>query len=106
MASADGRKPTCYPNGLNMYRASVAGGSAGDHSIDSSYGIEVGDLIHQVESITIGTDGSITTAVDITSEFGSLCVTANTINNTGGTDTTGSLIVVTWYDADAGEGTL
>jgi len=106
MSVGIGRKPTVYPNGVNIKRARTAGGAAGSHTIDSSFGMEVGDVIHQVESTTWGSLGTMTTTVDLTSEFTSVCATANTFVNTGGTDTTDAVLTVVFFDADAGEGTL
>ncbi|NIN68899.1 MAG: hypothetical protein GTO63_30270 [Anaerolineae bacterium] len=64
------------------------GGAAGDHTVT---GIEVGDKIHAVLHFTI-TAGNFTALDVITSEF--TVTAANTINNAGGTSTTGDRLLV------------
>lgn len=68
--------------------AVIAGGAAGSHTVT---GIKAGDeLITVIRFVGAGTD--ITDVADLTSEFD---VTADdTINNTGGTATTGSKLLV------------
>lgn len=73
----------------------VTGGAAGDHTVP---GIDVGDGLILVMHITTLVAA---TAADITSEFS--ITAANTINNTGGTDTTSDLLFVVYYDADLGQ---
>ena len=69
----------------------IAGGAAGDHTVT---GIEVGDALRAVLHID-GTDAS-ETYDDLTIEFS--ITGADTINNTGGTDTTGGGLVVVYED--------
>jgi len=69
----------------------IAGGAAGDHTVT---GIAVGDSLVAVLHVDF-TDVSETGA-DITSEFS--ISGASTINNTGGTATTGGFLVVVWED--------
>lgn len=65
-----------FHSDLAIHLFSLAGGSAGNHTVT---GIKVGDKIRTVMEVT--------NHADLTDEF---TVTAdNTINNTGGTDTTG-----------------
>ena len=73
-------------------QAVVTGGAAGDLTLT---GVAAGDsLIGVIQHVGAGTD--VTDVADLTSEFS--ITGANTINNTGGTNTTGSKLVVTWYD--------
>jgi len=105
--------------------AVIAGGAAGDHTVN---GIEVGDALravialdpahtHPVPADTSGTtevaeinasgylavgaggsvqSGGAIASSDLTSEFS--ITGANTINNAGGTDTTGQVLLVVWED--------
>jgi len=69
----------------------IAGGAAGDHTVT---GIEVGDALRAVLFID-ATDAS-EAYTDLTAEFS---ITADdTINNAGGTATTGGGLVVVWED--------
>lgn len=69
----------------------VAGGSAGSHTIT---GIKKSDEIVSIIEVTT----SSAALVDRTSEFS---ITAdNTIDNTGGTDTSGDSLLVTWLAWD------
>lgn len=70
----------------------IAGGAAGNHTVT---GIGVEDTLVSVLHVDF-TDASETGA-DRTGEF--TISAANTINNTGGTDTTGGFLIVTWLDA-------
>lgn len=73
----------------------VTGGSAGDLTLT---GVATGDTLIGVIEID-GAGSDVTDVVDLTSEFS--ITGADTINNTGGTDTTGSKLLVTWFDAVA-----
>jgi hypothetical protein len=69
----------------------IAGGAAGNHTVT---GIRVGDTLVCVLFVDF-TDAS-ETGSDITSEF---TITGDdTINNAGGTDTTGGFLVVVYED--------
>jgi hypothetical protein len=69
----------------------VAGGAAGNLTLT---GIAVGDELSFVGRFS--TAASIATLTDLTAEFS---ITAgNTINNTGGTATTGDTLMVVWID--------
>jgi len=76
----------------------VAGGAAGNHTVT---GIAVGDALRSVLKLDFtlaeGAPNVRTWSVaDLTSEF---TVTAtDTINNAGGTDTTGAILVVVFED--------
>lgn len=70
----------------------IAGGSAGNHTVS---GIAAGDTLVSVLHLDM-TDASEAGA-DLTSEFS--ITAANTINNTGETDTTGGFLVVTYLAA-------
>jgi hypothetical protein len=72
----------------------VAGAAAGDRTIT---GIALNDRLISVIRID-GTDASETFA-DLTAEF--TITAANTINNAGGTTTTGSGLIVTYLDVSA-----
>jgi len=67
----------------------IAGGAAGNHTIT---GIKTRDQLVSVLFVDF-TDAS-ETGSDLTSEFS--ISAANTINNTGGTDSTGGFLVVTY----------
>ena len=67
----------------------IAGGAAGAHTVT---GIKVRDILVSVLFVDF-TDGSEAGA-DLSSEFS--ISAANTIDNTGGTDSTGGFLVVTY----------
>jgi len=69
----------------------VAGGAAGDHTVT---GIATGDTLVAVLHVDF-TDASETGA-DITGEFS--ISAADTINNAGGTDTSGGFLIVVYED--------
>jgi hypothetical protein len=76
----------------------IDGGAAGDHTVT---GIAVGDALRAVLkldfTLTEGVPNTRTWAVsDLTSEFS--IAGANTINNTGGSVTTGGVLVVVYED--------
>lgn len=93
----------------------IAGGAAGNHTVT---GVEVGDALRAVLKLDVtaagvaleGADLAATQAnhavaakhtktwsvADLTSEFS--ITAANTINNAGGTDTTGAVLVVVYED--------
>ena len=76
----------------------IAGGAAGNHTVT---GIAVGDALRSVLKLDFtlaeGTPNTRTWATsDLTSEF--TITAADTINNTGGTDTTGAILVVVFED--------
>lgn len=89
---------TVFPNGTNVYKVWFGGGAAGDHTVDSSFGVEDGDVVGQVIALKVDTDGTFGTALDLTSEFTSPIGSDNTLNNTGGTATTGYLIEALLFD--------
>lgn len=66
----------------------VAGGVAGNHTVT---GIDATDELMRVLNLADG--------VNLTSEF--TVSAANTINNTGGTDTTGDILLVQWRSVKA-----
>ena len=76
----------------------IDGGAAGDHTVT---GIAVGDALRSVLKLDFtlveGTPNTRTwDAEDLTAEFE--ITAANTINNAGGTDTTGSGLLVVYED--------
>ena len=76
----------------------ISGGAAGNHAVT---GIAVGDALRAVLkldfTLTEGTPNTRTwAATDLTSEFS--ITGANTINNAGGTNTTGAVLVVVYED--------
>lgn len=75
----------------------IAGGAPGDHTLfEISFNQ---DRILQVIALSVATD--VVTPTELTAEFS---ITADdTINNAGGTDTTGDALIVTWNDHDWGE---
>lgn len=68
--------------------ALIDGGAAGNHTVA---GIDVGDELILVLHYTTGA-----ALADLTAEFA--VTAANTINNTGGTETTSDQLVVLWVD--------
>lgn len=83
---------------IRVRPAYLQGGSAGDITFAP---ITEDDKIVSVWAITMVEAGPNTFAVpaDLTSEF-SIKVGGGAINNTGGTDTTGTLLIVEWFDRD------
>ena len=81
------------------------GGAAGSHTLVVGGGVTaaVGDLIQSAIQIEFGTNGAISTIVDLTSEFTSPIATASTADNTGGTYTTNALLLFQIVDQDAGK---
>lgn len=93
-------RKTVFPNGLNVKEAVVGGGSAGDHTLDTSYGLASDDVLGQVYYIELS--GVLVKATgDVTDEFS--ITGANTLNNTGGTDLSGTIVHVKFYDQDPNE---
>jgi len=73
----------------------INGGAAGNHTVS---GIRVGDSLISVIQFDVDTGGIVGVA-DLTSEF---TITGNdTINNTGGTNTTGDKLYVLYQDLTA-----
>ena len=103
----EGYFPTGFPNGTNLKIGICGGGSPGDHTL--SGGIEDGDAIQQVLRVTLETGATtveFSSAADLTSEFTDPCASDDTISNSGGTNTTGALLVCIFADIDASEATL
>ncbi len=75
-----------------LKQAVIDGGAAGAHTVT---GIAVGDELVSVVQYDIDT-GAVVDVVSLTSEFS--ITAADTINNTGGTVTTGDKLVVTYLD--------
>lgn len=70
----------------------IDGGSAGNHTVT---GIEVGDvLVAVIQFVDDGTQ--LTDVADLTGEFS--IDSADTIDNAGGTDTSGDHLLVIWKD--------
>lgn len=80
-------KVTYFPNGVNQGTIILIGGAAGDHT---ATGIKAGDQIVKIEAVEFAA-GVPSDIHGLTDEF---TVSADdTLNNTGGTDTTDMLIV-------------
>jgi hypothetical protein len=79
----------------------IAGGAAGNHTL-TGIDLERDRLVSVwYFNLAEGAPNTITGVADLTSEFS---ITADdTINNTGGTATTGGLLIVQYYDDDWGE---
>lgn len=71
----------------------IAGGAAGDHTVS---GIATDDILIAVKNIDIGGDA----ITDLTSEFS--ITAANTINNAGGTASTGGVLDIWYFDRSVG----
>lgn len=76
-----------------LKQAVIAGGSAGNLTVT---GIKTRDKLVSVLRADI-TTGNVTDVTNITSEFS--ITAADTINNTGGTDTTGDKLIVSYLSA-------
>lgn len=85
---------------LDKYEQTIiTGGSAGDHTVT---GIATADTLLSVIYIASNaTELLLAGAADLTSEF--TISATDTINNTGGTDTTSGLLIVLFGDAAAGD---
>lgn len=70
----------------------VAGGAAGNFTLT---GVAVGDELQSVIHVA-GAGSDVTDIADLTSEYS--ITAANTINNTGGTASTGGKLLVIWFD--------
>jgi hypothetical protein len=82
-------KVTWFPNGVNQGAMMVIGGVAGDLTLT---GVRTTDQIARVEAVEFAAEVPDTVHA-LTSEF---TITADdTINNTGGTDTSDMLLLVT-----------
>lgn len=93
-------------------RSYIDGGAAGNHTVTGIDGQE--DRLLSVWRINLTlTEGVPNTTntwapTEITAEFrgsGKGITADDTINNAGGTNTTGDLLIVEWYDHDYGEET-
>lgn len=71
---------------------SISGGAAGDHTVT---GITTSDILTHVIYFA-GAGSTVTDMIDLTSEFS--ISAADTINNTGGTATTGGKLLVMYMD--------
>lgn len=73
----------------------IAGGSAGDHTVA---GILAGDQLVGVTYVNFTlSEGAPNTKVYTVADLKSECtILDGKINNTGGTDTTGGFVIVTW----------
>lgn len=80
---------TRFPGGLGQFTFFAVGGSAGALT---ATGVKSSDKLLLVQALTLST-GAPNAVADLTSEF---TITAdNTVNNTGGTATTGAFVAVT-----------
>lgn len=95
-AYSDGQVPL-RDDSINRFRPAalqqtiVAGAAAGDITVT---GIAVGDILIAVTRY-IGAGTAVTDVSDLTSEF--TITAADTINNGGGTNTTGDKLQVWWW---------
>jgi hypothetical protein len=79
-----------FPNGVAQITTFLAGGSAGDHTLSN---IKSDDMLLAVQAISWDSDGDVASVTGLLDEF---TISADdTINNTGGTDTTDMLLAVT-----------
>lgn len=79
---------------LSLNSAVIAGGAAGNLTVT---GITVYDKLKVVNNVAAA-------GANLASEF--TITAADTINNTGGTNTTGMTLLVLWYPADVRGGDL
>ncbi len=103
MGSSSPRGPSGIIPRVRFYL--IDGGAAGNHTL-TGIKSDGNDKLISVWAINLTlTEATPNTTlawtpVDLTSEFS--ITAADTINNTGGTATTGDLLVVFWYDHDWG----
>lgn len=79
-----------FPHGVAQMTHAMVGGAAGDHTVAN---IETDDMILAVQAVELGAGPVVSTVHYIGGEF--TISAAGTINNDGGTDTTGMLLLVT-----------
>jgi hypothetical protein len=79
-----------FPNGVAQVTTFIKGGAAGDHTVSN---IETTDTLLAVQAISWDTDGDVDEVTGLLSEF--TISAADTINNTGGTNTSDMLLAVT-----------
>jgi len=92
---------TLFPNGVGQKLAVGVGTTAGDITVTGD--IKAEDTIVQVLKLTmtsavVGEPSVLSSAEDLTGEF--TVADDDTINNTGGTDTTGATLVVIYAQAE------
>ena len=83
---------TRFPNGVAQTTVYAVGAAAGDVTVPAA---DVGDKIIRVQALVWDGTGDAVSADDLTSEFNTEVTTANTINNTGGTNTTDAFLAIT-----------
>lgn len=87
---------TATQAGAGTVTAAIAGGSAGNHTVT---GIATTDTLISVVRLNRDATAANIDISAITSEF--TITAASTINNAGGTDTTGDTLLITYRDASA-----
>lgn len=87
---------TAAQAGAGTSVTAIAGGSAGNHTVT---GITTSDALISVVRLNRDATAANIDLSTITSEF--TITAANTINNAGGTDTTGDTLLITYADASA-----
>lgn len=80
-----------FPGRAIPHLTAIAGGSAGDHTV---LGVASADDLAGVLRLNRDGTASNIDVTDLTSEFS--ISAADTINNAGGTDTTGDTLIVSW----------
>lgn len=83
---------TRFPNGVAQIAVMVAGGTAGDHTVDEA---DVGDAVVNVQRVTFDASAVITSTTDLTTEFESPVEEDGKINNSGGTNSTDAVLLIT-----------
>jgi hypothetical protein len=87
--AANETQVTRFPGGVGQFTFFAVGGAAGALT---ATGVRASDKLLLVQSLKLDT-GAPNAVADLTSEF---TITAdNTVNNTGGTATTGAFVAVT-----------
>lgn len=81
-------KVTWFPNGVNQGLTAFIGGAAGDHTVP---GVLASDQIASVSAIAF-TGGAPSAVTELAAEF--TVAGDDTLNNDGGTNTTGMLVIV------------
>jgi hypothetical protein len=93
---------TVFTNGTNLRQCVLAGSTAGAFATPASVGVEVGDTIQQVLRIRLKVSSTslctLSSCVDLTSEFVNPVDTADQVENTGGTNSTNALLLVLFND--------
>ncbi|MBN9333869.1 hypothetical protein [Devosia sp.] len=83
--------PTITGLSVPITCCTIPGGVAGEHKVHGN--LKPGDTLISVERLTPGTP---ITRADLTAEFSISATKAGVVSNTGGTNTTGGFLHISW----------